>query len=90
MSLNPVVPRLRAIKHDAISASKVSLSVPAGDTLIVSDDVADQLVAAPRQFQEVVDDETEDVKPVEQATAAPGEVRSVKRPAKKSASKPKE
>ena len=87
MSLNPVVPRLRAIRHDAVSASKVYLSIPAGDELVVSDVVADQLVAASRQFQEVTED---DEPAVEQATAAPGEVRAVKRPAKKSAAKPRD
>jgi sulfite reductase alpha subunit-like flavoprotein len=86
MSLNPIRPGLRAIKHNAVSVSKVQLSVPAGDVLHVSDNVADQLVAAAGEFQEITDDE-----PVEQATAAPGEVRAVKRPAKKSAAaKPKE
>lgn len=78
MSLNPIVPRLRAIKHNAISASKVSLSIPAGEVLHVSDVVADQLVAAANEFQEV----TEDEPAVEQATAAPGEKRTTRRTAK--------
>lgn len=86
MSLNPITPRLRSVKHNAISASKVSLSVPAGDVLHVSDVVADQLIAAAGEFQEVT--EVESV--VEQASAAPGEVRSVKKPAKKAAAKSKD
>ena len=84
MSLKPIRPGLRAIKHDAISASKVELSIPAGDELVVSDVVADQLVAASRQFKDV-DGISEPDEVVEQATAAPGETRAAKRPATKRA-----
>ena len=83
MSLNPVVPRLRAIRHDAVSASKVYLSIPAGDVLHVSDVVADQLVAASRQFQEV----TEDDEPAVEVAPAEPVKKSV---AKKSAAKPRD
>lgn len=82
MSLNPISPRLRAVKHNAISASKVTLSVPAGDVLHVSEDVAAQLVAAAGEFQSVDVDAADEV--VEPVAAAP-----VKRAAKKSAAKPK-
>lgn len=84
MSLNPIVPRLRAVKHNAISASKVQISVPAGDVLLVSDVVADQLIAAAGEFQSV-DEDREDEPQVEQATASPGE----KRTTRKRAAKPK-
>ena len=81
MSLNPVKPGLRAIHHNAVSASKVYLSIPAGDVLVVSDVVADQLVAASRQFQSAA--------PV--AVEAPAvEVAHVTKPAKKSAAKPRD
>jgi hypothetical protein len=89
MSLNPIRPGLRAIRHDAASPSKVSLSIPPGDELFVSDVVAAQLVATSRQFKEDVDEVVEpDV--VEQATAAPGELRQVtkKAPPRKTSKMP--
>lgn len=55
MSLNPPNGGLRTIKHNAISPSKVSVSIPAGDELTVSDEVADQLLAAAGEFQEVTE-----------------------------------
>lgn len=80
MSLNQIRPGLRAIKHDAISPSKVSLSIPPDDELFVSDDVADQLVAASRRFKDVDGESDEDeVEVVEQATAEPGEKRPARR-----------
>jgi hypothetical protein len=49
--LRTVVPGLRTVNYDARSAAKVSLVVQPGDTLIVSDDVADQLAASSAQFK---------------------------------------
>lgn len=46
-------PGLRSIHYDARRAAKVALSIPAGDVVAVSDDVADQLLAESPQFKEV-------------------------------------
>lgn len=51
MPLNPPVPGLRRIHHDANSASHVELSIAPGDVLEVSDDVAGQLLATSPQFK---------------------------------------
>jgi hypothetical protein len=50
--MNPPVPGLRTIHYDARSAAKVNLSIHPGETLTVSDDVADQLTAASPQFKD--------------------------------------
>lgn len=55
MGLRPINPGLRTIFHNAIDASKVSLSVPAGETLVVSEELAGQLLASAAQFQDVTD-----------------------------------
>ena len=52
MSLNPITTGLRNMHYDASSAAKVQIVVQPGDTLTVSDDVADQLVAASPQFKD--------------------------------------
>ena len=51
MALNLPVPGLRPVHYNARSAAKVQLTVQPGDTLIVSDDVADQLVQGSAQFK---------------------------------------
>ena len=50
--LKPPTPGLRRIHYDAVSVAKVQLSVQPGDELVVSDDVAEQLLAASRQFKD--------------------------------------
>jgi hypothetical protein len=83
-------PGLRALFLDAKSAAKVELRVQPGDELHVSDDVADQLVAADPHFRAVgdvrskgapapaddVDDEPVDDEPVD--TPAPRRSRNPK------------
>jgi hypothetical protein len=44
---------LRNLHYDAKSAAKVALIVQPGDTLTVSDDVADQLMASSSQFKDL-------------------------------------
>lgn len=65
---------LRNLHYDAKSAAKVALIVQPGDTLTVSDDIADQLVAASSQFK-VLDD----------APAAKPAPKAAKKPAPKDA-----
>jgi len=48
-------PGLRRITHDAVSHSKVSLSVAPGEVLLVSGDIAGQLTRASGQFKDVTD-----------------------------------
>lgn len=79
IGLAAAVPGLRTVRYDAQSAGKVSLIVQPGDTLIVSDDVAGQLVASSAQFKPEVEPE-------------PGEPEvepEVERPPRKRAAKPK-
>jgi hypothetical protein len=53
MALNPhPAAGLRNINYDARSAAKVELRIPAGDTLHVSDDVAEQLLQSSTQFKD--------------------------------------
>jgi hypothetical protein len=53
MGLTPPTPGLRALFHNSIQPAKVQLAVPAGDTLIVSDEVAAQLQSASTHFEDV-------------------------------------
>lgn len=50
--LKPATPGLRVIHHNSNSTSHVAVSVPAGDQLAVSDDVAEQLLAVSPQFKD--------------------------------------
>jgi hypothetical protein len=53
-NLNPTpVAALRNLHYDAKSAAKVALIVQPGDTLTVSEDVADQLIASSSQFKDL-------------------------------------
>lgn len=52
MGLNPITPGLRRIDYDARSAAKVQLTIQPGDTLAVSDDVAEQLLRESPQFKD--------------------------------------
>jgi hypothetical protein len=63
MSLNPPIPGLRSIRYDARSAAKVQITVQPGDTMQVSDDVAEQLVAASAQFKTATPEEAAAVVP---------------------------
>lgn len=45
MPLNPIIPGLRRLKNDSHDVAKVALTIPAGDVVEVSDDVAAQLEA---------------------------------------------
>lgn len=49
--LKPPVPGLRRLTHDSNQAEKVTLTIPAGDTLEVSADVAGQLEATSTHFK---------------------------------------
>jgi hypothetical protein len=51
--MNPPAPGLRRLWLNAASPAKVSLSVPPGSVLEVSDDVARQLIAADPHFRDV-------------------------------------
>ena len=51
MPLTPIQPGLRAISNGSNDVAKVSLVVPQGDVLCVSEVVADQLVAASGAFK---------------------------------------
>lgn len=50
--MRPPIPGLRPIHHDASSPARVELIVPADDTLVVSDDVAEQLLSSSTQFKD--------------------------------------
>jgi hypothetical protein len=64
--MNPISPRLRQIHNGGNSVAKVSLVIPAGDDLAVSDYVADQL-----QRQGAFKDGAAPHLEVEEAAAAP-------------------
>lgn len=72
MAMNPPTPGLRRIHHDSRSFNKVTLSVPPGAVLDVSDEIADQLTAASPQFKD---------------TPAPAKPQAKKTAAKKTAAK---
>lgn len=77
MPLNPPVPGLRPMHYDARSPAKVELVVQPGDTLVVSDEVAEQLERASAQF-----------KPAEQPSAdEPSASEPPKKPARKRAAR---
>lgn len=50
MGLNPVQAGLHRLKHDSAQPTKVTLTIPPGDELEVSDDIAAQLHAASTHF----------------------------------------
>lgn len=52
MALTTPRPTLRRLRLDAVSPAKVSLVVPPGDVLEVSEDVAAQLVAGDPHFRD--------------------------------------
>lgn len=52
MGLNNISPGLRPIHYDAVSAAKVALVVQPDEELIVSDDIADQLLKSSGQFKD--------------------------------------
>ncbi|WP_028192943.1 hypothetical protein [Salinispora pacifica] len=51
MGLTPPAAGLKRLRHNAISPTRVEVTVPAGDELEVSDAVAAQLRAADPHFQ---------------------------------------
>jgi len=51
MGLNEPIPGLRPLFHNSNQPTKVTLVIPAGDELAVSDDVAAQLQAASTHFE---------------------------------------
>jgi len=53
MALNPPEAGLHRLRYDSKSVAKVQLAVQPGDELVVSDDVAKQLVAADPHFKPV-------------------------------------
>lgn len=75
MGLTPPTPGLRALFHNSIQPAKVQLAVPAGDTMIVSDEVATQLQSASTHFEDVAapadDDSAEEVLEVASAEREP-------------------
>lgn len=70
MTLNPIVPGLRNIHHNANSAAKVEIVAQADDVLIVGDEVADQLLRHSVQFREVSDEQVEFIQQQKLARAA--------------------
>lgn len=52
MGLRPINPGPRTIHYVGNDVGKVSLVIPADDTLVVSDEVAKQLLAAATQFHD--------------------------------------
>jgi len=93
--LKPVVKGLRPIHNRSNDVAKTSLVVPAGDTLIVSDAVAAQLLGAQVGFaegegpppDERTDAEREADEEAEAARAAKAEAKAAKAEAAKSAKK---
>jgi hypothetical protein len=79
--MNPIQPGLRRISYDARSAAKVALIVQPGDTLAVSDGVADQLLRSSPQFKdtgatpapsaEAAQDQDSSTTPVDESPAEP-------------------
>jgi len=67
--LKPVGPGLRVIHHNSNSTSHVQVSVPAGDELTVSDDVAEQLLAVSPQFRDATPAKPPAKSPVKKAAA---------------------
>lgn len=55
MGLRPIEPGLRQLVNASNDVAKVSVVVPAGDELTVSDEVAGQLLAARVGFREVAE-----------------------------------
>jgi len=55
MALNPITGGLHRLTHDSAQATKVELTIPPGDELEVSDDVAAQLHAASTHFRDPAD-----------------------------------
>jgi hypothetical protein len=71
MGLKPIIPGLHRIKHDSAQPTKVEITVPAGDELEVSEDVAAQLRVASTHF---VDPDSVDVPPRQLVKNESGEV----------------
>lgn len=78
MALHPIHPGLRPIHYDAVSAAKVTIVVQPDDELVVSDDIAGQLLAASVQFKD---------RPKPPEAAKEPAKKAVKKSAKKSAKK---
>lgn len=55
MALNPITPGLRNLRNKSNGIAKVSIAVPAGDELVVSDDVATQLLNQTQAFEATSD-----------------------------------
>lgn len=72
MPLKPINPKLRRLRNDSRTTTKVSLSIPAGDELEVSDNVGAQLQAASNAFKGA------------EPAAVPAPAEPVKRTARKS------
>lgn len=89
MSLRPPTPGLRSLHYDARSAAKVELVIQPGDTLVVSDDVAAQLQRSSPQFKDGTAERDADATNAGDATPTTVTSPAKKRPAKKSAAKPK-
>jgi hypothetical protein len=83
VALKPIMPQLRGLHHNSIQPAKVQIVIPAGDTLYVSAEVADQLIAENTHFEPAaVASEASaavvDQAPVE-ADSAPKDKRSTKK-----------
>lgn len=65
MGLRPIEPGLRQLVNASNDVAKVSVVVPAGDELTVSDEVAGQLLAARVGFREVAEPAPADTVSVE-------------------------
>lgn len=55
MGLNPIQAGLHRLKHDSAQPSKITLVIPPGDELEVSDEIAAQLHAASTHFRDPAD-----------------------------------
>ena len=57
MGLKPPTPGLRALFHNSISPAKVQVSIPPGDVLHVSEELAVQLRTTSTHFEDVAPDD---------------------------------